>query len=222
LNIGVQTLEDTKTIATSNVFFEGNEIVKFLKHKKWAKLDCSGISNPQSHIGIKDHIFAPTGADDSVCKIIKNLNASELSITFERCIFTEELRFEHCDLRGLYFKNCQFVDNDWHGRKPSGVQSLSLNDVHCNTLEITYCVFINPMSAHDSISNRMILRSSIIPTSWLQSMRSSRSTLDISLFSGGKIHLPDGENSFTQISIDDTSLPFIGSGQRVLVTTTKR
>ena len=122
----------------------------------------------------------------------------------------------------MIFKNCQFLDHDWPGTKPSGVQSLGFSDVVCDTLKINGCVFSNPIKISRNGPTRLVIHSTIISTVWLQSMMAQDSVLNVGSLAGDKLHLPSEEKKFKEIYSDDTSLSCFNGVHKITVALTKK
>ena len=214
------TKEQNMVNILSKCIIDEQDIRRFLKSKKYATLECTHIDESLSVIEIKDLIFGYTSSGSR--KTIMNLQTPDLILAFERCIFTEELRFEDCKFSSIVFKNCQFLDHDWPGTKPSGVQSLGFSDVVCDTLKINGCVFSNPIKIYRNGPTRLVIHSTIISTVWLQSMMAQDSVLNVGSLAGDKLHLPSEEKKFKEIYSDDTSLSCFNGVHKITVALTKK
>ncbi len=195
-------------------------ITAFLQDSESEVLSCFKETASPKSIRIKKEFFDFSNLNQSARKTILNLQDDKCHFSFENCIIIGEIRFEHCQMEYLTFKNCQFVEpENWHGRRPSSPRSLSMTDTTMKNLSITKCVLANAIEVHSYGPSSISLQSVIAPMAWLIGMLPyDDAGFNVQNFTGGQIHLPDGEKVFKSVCSCDWSLRhFAKTHQRITV-----
>ncbi len=220
------TFKPADAVMHAPPFLSSDDVLEFLKNSTMSVLNCHPVKNPSHVLKIKNQFFDFSEVNSFARKEIITLHGEgSVQIIFKKCIFVGGIKFSNCILEHINFENCQFIDpENWIGRKPDGVLSISLHDITGTRLTIEKCILENPIEVFGRAPESILISKVIAPQVWLQSMGASNSMLNVINFSGGGIHLPDGEQKFEsgKIYSDDWSLRhFWKTRQSISVTKNK-